>query len=702
MPGVTKYFGEDTFNKEAMKKYLPKNVFEQVVEIMKDGGKESGHRLSPEIADSVAHGMKDWALSRGATHFAHWFQPLTQNITAEKHDAFLTLDKEGTAIERFSGSQLIQSEPDASSFPSGGIRSTFEARGYTAWDPSSPAFIRRAGNSATLCIPSVYLSFSGHFLDLKTPLLRSLDNIEVKALNLLKHFGNRTAKFTKVTLGPEQEYFLVKKDHGRLDINLTGRTLVGDSFLKKQELHAHYFGTIDPEILQFMEVMEKRLYQLGIPVKTRHNEVAPNQYEVAATFEDANLAIDHNIILMDVLKTSASKVGFKALLHEKPFAGINGSGKHMNWSICDSDGKNLLDPGTSRKARYQFLAFLSSIMIGLSRSSDLLRAAVADAGNDFRLGANEAPPAVISAFLGDQLTSLLKDISAGKESDSAEREMVDLGIKRLPSIRFDNTDRNRTAPFAFTGNKFELRAPGSSCNVSLPCTMLNVIVGDGLDTVNDFIGNKVQGGMAPEDAVIQLVKETYSTYENYIFDGDCYSEEWKNESEKRGLKNLRATPDALAVYSDPEKQKVIFASGAFSEGDLKAHVNIRYEGYLQTKEMEFSVLTNVVHTKILPAGIAELKKTQEVINNAKTPSKYLAEREKEMVTLLDEIYDRVKKMDVAADQADKIESIEEKVKFYSDEIDPLMVQVRESCDTLERISSSKDWPVKKYSHLLVS
>ncbi|MFV1959243.1 MAG: glutamine synthetase III, partial [Planctomycetota bacterium] len=534
-------FGRHTFDLETMRRRLPRPVFEAIQKTMR-----SGAPLETGLADAVAGAMKDWALEHGATHFTHWFQPLT-GATAEKHDAFLTFS-EGAPIESFTGAQLIQAEPDASSFPSGGMRSTFEARGYTAWDPTSPAFLIFHEGGATLTIPSVFVSYTGEALDKKTPLLRSIDQLSRAASRALALMGIETERVVP-TLGAEQEYFLVRRSFfdGRPDLQVTGRTVIGAPPPKGQQLEDHYFGAIDGVALNFMAEVETEAWALGIPVKTRHNEVAPHQYEAAPIYQPANLAVDQNQILMDLMRRVARRRGLTVLFHEKPFAGVNGSGKHSNWSMEDDHGRNLLDPGDTPHRNVEFLFFLCAALKAVHRRCALLRASIAHSGNDHRLGANEAPPAILSVFLGDRLTTILDTLADGRTVEDVKEEVIQTGVKVLPSVKRDNTDRNRTSPFAFTGNKFEFRAVGSSQSLAMPMTYLNVAVAEALDEMAAMLEERIGAGESRDDAILAVVRTVYADVRAVVFNGDNYGRAWLEEAGRRGLPNAQDTPAALAV-----------------------------------------------------------------------------------------------------------------------------------------------------------
>jgi len=548
---VSQYFGEDTFHYKIMKERLPAATFKKLMETIHEDKK-----LDLKTADVIAEAMKKWALEKGATHFAHWFQPMT-GITAEKHDAFIDPCGDGRVVEKFSGKQLVQGEPDASSFPSGGVRATFEARGYTAWDMSSPAFIKRNGISTTLCIPTVFISYTGVALDKKTPLLRSIRALSKSAVNMLKILGVQKIKKVYATVGPEQEYFLIDMDYffKRQDLVLGGRTVVGAPPAKGQELEDQYFGSIKERISSYMHDVEEELFKLGIPAKTRHNEVAPSQYEIAPVYEEANIAVDHNQMVMDTLKSVAKKHRLAALLHEKPFARINGSGKHLNWSMSDDQGNNLLNPGKTPHDNIQFLVFLVATVRAVYKHADILRATVASYGNDHRLGANEAPPAIISVFLGDQLTQVLENIQAGTLIQATNAEMIDLGLSSLPTLSKDNTDRNRTSPFAFTGNKFEFRAVGSSQNIASPTFVINTIVAESLDEMAEKI--KAKEAKNIRQAVLEVLKEEIAYLKPILFNGDNYTKEWEAEAARRGLPNEKTTPTALKALITKKSQDLL-------------------------------------------------------------------------------------------------------------------------------------------------
>ncbi|OGS20777.1 MAG: hypothetical protein A2252_12140 [Elusimicrobia bacterium RIFOXYA2_FULL_39_19] len=696
---LSEYYGTLTFNKKEMRNRLSKKTFEEAVEIIEKGGK-----LTPEMANEIATALKEWAISHGATHFAHWFQP-QRGVTAEKHDTFLSFTDTGEVMESFSGKQLIQSEPDASSFPSGGMRSTFEARGYTAWDPTSPAFILKSKKTATLVIPSIYLSYTGEVLDVKTPLLRSLHVVEQKAYDMLKLFGNRTAKHVRTTAGPEQEYFLIDKEYykKRHDIIFTGRTLVGASPAKGQQMEDHYFGSIRPKVLDFMEDVDVALFERGIPAKTRHNEVAPNQYELAPIFEDANLAIDHNLQTMEIMKQIADAHGFVILFHEKPFAGINGSGKHLNWSLADSEGNNLFDPGNSPKKTIQFLVFLSAVLAGVNKFGGILRMAVADAGNDHRLGANEAPPAIMSVFLGDYLTVLLDDISKGEFKSVNEQKFADLKLKKIPSIVLDNTDRNRTSPMAFTGNKFEFRAVGSSQNCAEALTTLNLLLSYGLDIMTEKIAKYNKGEKDIKDAALKAIKEVAKETERIRFEGNNYAQDWHKEALKRGLPEAKTTPEALKYMTAEDTVKLFEKYEILTKTELHSKYEIKLDAYVKTKVMEFNVLKDMVLTRIIPSLVKQLNtysNGKEALKNAGKTGKFLQEIISEMDTTLEGLNEGLKKLEKTAATIDAENDLVKKADILSVEGNKLLNELRIFCDKAESLVEDDIWEIPKYSEML--
>jgi len=688
---VMETFGSNTFNADAMKQKLPKAVYQSLQETIRRGTK-----LDHSIANEVAHAVKEWALAKGATHFCHWFQPQT-GLTAEKHDAFLTFDDEGQPMERFSGAQLIQSEPDASSFPSGGMRTTFEARGYTAWDPSSPIFIVDGPNGKTLCVPSVFISYHGDALDNKTPLLRSMEHLSEKALGVLRLFGNNESTRVVPTLGPEQEYFLIDRAFYALrpDLVAAGRTLVGAKPPKGQELEDHYFGSIKDRILAYMQEMESELYKLGVPIKTRHNEVAPSQYEMAPIFEEANVASDHNQMVMETMSRVARRHGLALLLHEKPFAGINGSGKHCNWSLMDSEGRNLLEPGATPEENLQFLVILMAVLKGVHGRAGLLRAALASAGNDHRLGANEAPPAIISVFLGDQLTRVLDGIEKGERSDAAALERISLGVRKLPEVARDNTDRNRTSPFAFTGNKFEFRAVSSAASISIPIAFLNAAVADALGEFEQAIRARTAKGASLADAALDVVREAVVATKAVRYEGNNYAPELVEEARRRGLPNLRTTPEALAELVKPPALDFLARTKVFSKAETEARYHVRLERYVKDVDIEVECLENLVSGHVLPAGYKQLALLSSA-GGAKTARSALDRTS----AAVDELSTRMAELQSAAEKAGKIGDLEKHAHALAEQVVPAMLAVREVSDRLEETVADEFWTLPKYSEML--
>ncbi|MFN3266650.1 MAG: glutamine synthetase III, partial [Deinococcales bacterium] len=600
LPSALNVFGSDVLSTEQLRERLSKPVWKSLQATI-----QKGVPLDAAIADTVALAMKTWALEKGATHYTHWFHPLTGS-TAEKHDSFVAPTSDGSAIAAFSGAELIQAEPDASSFPSGGLRATFEARGYTAWDPTSPAFILRHSNGATLCIPTAFASWTGEALDTKVPLLRSIEALNKAAQKALEHFGTTGVKVSS-TLGVEQEYFLIDEEfyYNRPDLVMTGRTLFGAKPPRGQELEDHYFGSIPNRVLSFMSDVETQLYALGIPVKTRHNEVAPGQFEIAPIYENSNIAADHQQLIMQTLRNTARKYAMVCLLHEKPFAGINGSGKHCNWSM-GTDSANLLDPGETPHENLQFLFFCTAVINAVNTHQDLLRLSVASASNDHRLGANEAPPAIISIFLGDQLTDIFDRIASGKGGSGKKAGTLQLGTPVLPHLPRHAGDRNRTSPFAFTGNKFEFRAVGSSQSISFPITVLNTIVAESIDTLVDLLEGKLKEKVAFETAVFEVIKEVYTANKRIIFNGDGYSAAWHKEAAKRGLLNLPTALDAIEVFTAPKNLKLFSDYGVLSHKEVESRQEIMYDIYFKTVNIEGETCAHIAQTQILPAALGYL------------------------------------------------------------------------------------------------
>jgi glutamine synthetase len=701
---LTEVFGCNVFNRSTMRSLLPKNVYKSLTKAL-----DNGEQLDPSIADVVANAMKDWAIARGASHFTHWFLPMT-GLTAEKHDAFLVSTGDEGAILEFSGKNLIQGEPDASSFPSGGIRSTFEARGYTGWDPTSPAFIMESVNGKTLCIPTVFCSYSGHALDKKTPLLRSLDAINKQAVRLLKLLGNKEVKRVTCTVGPEQEYFLIDEAFylQRPDLIAAGRALFGAKPPKGQEMEDHYWGSIRERVLSFMMDAEAELYKLGVPVKTRHNEVAPAQFEVAPVFEGSNIATDHNMVLMEVFRKTAQKHGLRCLFHEKPFSGVNGSGKHNNWSMADDQGNNLLEPGHTPHDNLQFLVCLTAVIRAINTHGALLRASIAYAGNDHRLGANEAPPAIMSVYLGDKLTEVVETIVSGKESTGGKSgTKIQIGVSTLPELPRDDSDRNRTSPFAFTGNKFEFRAVGASQSIAMPNTVLNTIVAESLEFMADKIEAATKDGKADfNQAVSTIVKDVLSENKRILFNGDNYSKEWHAEAEKRGLPNNRHTLEALPVSADATAKKLFAKYEVLTEEEVQSRFNIELESYCKTINIEALLTISIAQTMILPAALeyqgriaATLIQTKQALSSLD-----LGPQEK----LLKEVADRVSRLKTNLEHLDALShEVDEgeadllaHARFYQEKVIPAMNNVRQVADELETLVDDSLWPLPKFREML--
>ncbi|MCI0414019.1 glutamine synthetase III [bacterium] len=704
---ISDYYGLNTFGHKKMKERLPEKVYEKLRNTI-----SHGERIDVSIATEVAAAVKEWAVEHGATHFCHWFQPQT-GLTAEKHDAFLTLTGEGEPIEKLSASQLIQGEPDASSFPSGGMRSTFEARGYTAWDPSSPMFLMEGPNGSTLCIPSVFISYTGHALDQKTPLLRSMEVLNQKTLSVLRMFGKKNAQRVVPTVGVEQEYFLIDRAFYLLrpDLQFAGRTLIGARPPKGQELEDHYFGSIESRVLGFMQECEYELFKLGIPVKTRHNEVAPGQFECAPIFEEANVAADHNQMMMEVFRKVAGLHNFTLLLHEKPFAGVNGSGKHNNWSLMDNEGNNLLEPGSTPQENLQFLVILCSVLKAVHRRAGLLRAAIASSGNDHRLGANEAPPAIISVFLGKQLSDILDSIESGQvKGETTEQNIINLRIAKLPEIAQDYTDRNRTSPFAFTGNKFEFRAVGSSSSISWPMCVLNAAVAEALENMQGSISNRTKNGLDLQKASMEAIREAIVETKTVRFEGNNYTDEWQIEAERRGLPNLRKTPEALDWLVRPESSEFFKHLGILEPEENEARYHVRLERYLKDVEIEVEVLKDLAHTSILPAAykqqsmVAEALKTYlDAAHSTGLPTHSVSFQSRmleQITTLIGLLLERIAEMDKHVGEASHIDSMQEKAHFYAYQIMTSCAAVRDACDKIEEIVDDQLWPLPKYHEML--
>lgn len=696
---VQEAFGYWVFNDNEMRQRLPKEVYKKLKKTI------SNHdSLDPSIADTVAAAMKDWAVDLGATHYTHWFQPLT-GLTAEKHDAFLSTDENGRAIQQFSGGSLIQGEPDASSFPSGGIRATFEARGYTAWDPTSPAFVRKSGNGATLFIPTAFCSYTGEALDKKTPLLRSEAALSKAGARLLNILGSQGTEKVFSTAGLEQEYFLIDLEYfnARPDLVTTGRTLFGAPSYKGQSMDDHYFGAIKSRVLNFMDDAESNLYKLGIPVKTRHNEVAPGQYEVAPVFESANLAVDHNMLVMEVMKEIAAKHGFKMLLHEKPFAGLNGSGKHCNWSMADNLGQNLLEPGKTPHDNLQFLVVLAGIIRGVDKYAKLMRLTVAHSGNDHRLGANEAPPAIISVYLGDELNRIVEELVKGAKPGGKDAGSIQLGSTVLPHLPKDNTDRNRTSPFAFTGNKFEFRALGASQHVAGPVFFINTIVAESLDFMSDQIEAAMKAGASLEDAADKVVKEVLQQHQRVIFNGDGYSKEWEEEAAKRGLPNLKSTPEATKHFMDDDAIELFGRYNVLSKGEIESRYNIKLENYILAIEIEANATRDMARNMIVPAALKYQAQMADSIAKAAAAGAAPNAQKAALAKLtgqIDELIGAIDALDAVMEKEHGDDPLE--VAMHTrQEIIPLMDAVREKADPLEAMVDDALWPLPKYREMLL-
>ena len=692
MANIPEIFGSMVFNDATMKERLPKATYKALKKTI-----DLGEPLDLSVANVVANAMKDWAVEKGCTHYTHWFQPMT-GVTAEKHDSFIDPESNGTAIMEFGGKELVKGEPDASSFPSGGIRATFEARGYTAWDPTSPAFIR----DTTLYIPTAFCSYTGEALDKKTPLLRSMEVLSNAACRSLKLFGKDVQKVTS-TVGPEQEYFLVDKEYfdQRKDLIFTGRTLFGAAAPKGQELDDHYFGALKTRVKDFMADLDVELWKLGITSKTRHNEVAPAQHEVAPIFGTTNIATDHNQLVMETLKKTAEKHGMVCLLHEKPFAGVNGSGKHNNWSMCTNEGENLISPGKNPINNTQFLFILAAIMKGVDEYADLLRISVASAGNDHRLGANEAPPAIVSMFLGDELEAVVDSIVEDKDYAAPGKVPMHLGVDVLPDFKKDNTDRNRTSPFAFTGNRFEFRMLGSAVNIACPNIMINTIMAEEL---NEFC-DEIEKADDKEKAIKELIKKTFTEHRRIVFNGDGYSDEWPIEAEKRGLYNLKSLPEALAHFDDQKNIDLFVKNKVHSEIEIKARKVITLEEYAKTINIEALTMLEMAKQDILPAVSAYVKELTDTALAKKSLSASIPTSvEEELVTTLSNdlvsFAEKIKALEEIVVKGNDIEDAQEKANYYHDVVFAAMNELRAVSDEMETITSSEYWPYPTYDKLL--
>ncbi|AII53641.1 glutamine synthetase III [Hymenobacter sp. APR13] len=696
-------FGKNVFNLDAMRATMPGEYFKKLQSAIK-----LGSPVERSVADAVASAMKTWAMAKGATHYTHWFQPLT-GATAEKHDSFFDLNSDGRPIENFKGSALVQQEPDASSFPNGGIRNTFEARGYTAWDPTSPAFIIETAGAKTLCIPTIFVAYTGEALDYKAPLLKSLARLEKAAVDVCQYF-DKDVNRVHTTLGIEQEYFLVDRAlyNARPDLVMTGRTLFGHSPAKGQQLEDHYFGSIPARVHAYMLEYEEEANKLGIPLRTRHNEVAPHQFECAPTFEDANLAVDHNQLLMDIMERVADKHNFKVLLHEKPFAGVNGSGKHNNWAMSTDTGVNLLAPGRRPKENLQFLAFFITTIKAVHRYADLLRASIASASNDHRLGANEAPPAIMSVFVGSMLDSVLDELerTAKVPLDKGDNIYLKLGIDKIPAILLDNTDRNRTSPFAFTGNKFEFRAVGSSANCSSAMTTLNAIVAEQLIDFKTSVDALIEQGKKKEVAIVEVLREYVISSKSIRFEGNGYSDEWKDEAANRGLSNVPTTPQALDAMVEKEASDLFERHNIFSSVELHARHEILLEDYIKKIQIESRVMGDLAVNHIIPTAVAYQTK---LISNVRGLRELGLDDENSQVTAdtikaisrhIFTIKTQVEEMVNGRKVANKIDDTRERAIAYCDTVKAHFDTIRRSVDKLELMVADEDWPLVKYRELL--
>ncbi len=700
---VSDYFNSRVFNDSVMKNFLDKEAYDAVIQAIRHGEK-----IDRKVANQVASGMKSWAMSHDVTHYTHWFQPLTGS-TAEKHDAFFEPTEDGRSIEKFSGSALVQQEPDASSFPNGGLRNTFEARGYTAWDPSSPAFIMEGLNGKTLCIPTIFVSYTGEALDYKAPLLKALHAVENAVVNVCSSYFDKQVTKSMASLGIEQEYFLVDAAlfNARPDLMLTGRTLLGHAPEKGQQLEDHYFGSIPTRVHDFMVDYEIECYKLGIPLKTRHNEVAPSQYECAPNFEEVNLAIDHNQLLMDVMEKVAQKHGFKVLLHEKPFAGVNGSGKHNNWSLITNTGVNLLSPGKTPHTNLQFLTFFINVIKAVHDHADLLRASIASASNDHRLGANEAPPAIMSVFIGTQLTNVLEELVSTKPRSTVKASSkTSIDVKKIPEILLDNTDRNRTSPFAFTGNKFEFRAVGSSANCANAMVVLNAIMADQLNKFKAEVDAQIKKGKKKEDAILDILKAYYKASKNILFEGNGYSDEWVKEAKKRGLSNIKTTPEALNAYIADKSKQLFARNDIFDARELDARYEIMQEDYVKKIDIEAKVIGQLAISHVIPAALTYQQKLSDNVASLKSiglnKTSYEAQLKfiEEISKYVKHIRESVEKMIAEADKAHHIADTHKRALAFCHKVKPLFDEIRKSSDALEFIIEDELWKLPKYRELL--
>jgi glutamine synthetase len=693
---IEELYGTNCFSNAVMKERLPKSVYKEILAV------QAGEReLTLEVAEVVAVAMRDWAISKGASHYTHWFQPLT-GLTAEKHDSFISPTHDGKVLMEFSGKELIKGEPDASSFPSGGLRATFEARGYTAWDLTSPAFLKQDKTGTTLCIPTAFISYYGQALDKKVPLLRSINAIGKQALRVLRSLGNETSNHVFTSVGPEQEYFLIDKEfyQKRPDLMLTGRTVFGSMPAKGQELEDHYFGAIKERVVAFMRELNVELWKVGIPAKTQHNEVAPNQFEIAPVYSTTTWATDANQLVMETLKTVARRHGMEAVLHEKPFAGVNGSGKHNNWSIGTDDGVNLLDPGKNPETNARFLLFATAVVEAVDRYALLIRAGAATAANDHRLGANEAPPAIISIFFGGPLTEILESIAESKpliHKDTGEK--IQLGVTSLPSLPKDVSDRNRTSPFAFTGNKFEFRMVGSSQSIATPNTFLNVAVAEILSEFAD----KLEKAPDKTKAILDIIQESYSKHRRVVYNGNGYSDEWLKEAERRGLPNVRNTVDALGILTQSETVRLFEKHGVLTEEELESRYHIYLEKYAKQINIEAGVTIDIVRRQIFPAVTSyagRLAKTASSLAAIGAASSAQEKQAKRIAELSTELFDETAKLEAVLSTAQETDDPFTKAKAYFENVCPAMSLVRSKADALEKISPKSVWPLPGYEDML--
>jgi len=694
---VTSIFGSNVFNDKIMKERLPKDTYKILKKTIKNG-----EPLSIQVADVVANAMKDWAIEKGATHYTHWFQPLTGQ-TAEKHDSFIEPLSDGSVIMEFSGKQLVQGEPDASSFPSGGLRATFEARGYTAWDATSPAFLKTdAAGNTTLCIPTAFYSYTGFALDKKTPLLRSMKAVSKQAVRVLRALGNTTSNQAISNVGPEQEYFLVDKKYylERLDLITGGRTLFGSPAPKGQEMEDHYFGAILDRVSAFMKDLDIELWKMGITSKTKHNEVAPAQFEMAPIYSTTNIATDHNQIVMETMKKVALRHDLVCLLHEKPYAGINGSGKHNNWSLCTDDGINLIDPGKTPHENEQFLVFLAALIKSVDTHADILRASAANSGNDHRLGANEAPPAIISIFMGDELADILLKLAKGEKAQSKDVSFAELGVDTLPKIPKDNTDRNRTSPFAFTGNKFEFRMVGSSASIANPNMVINTIVAETLDE----FATRLEKAKDINAECTAIVKEVINKHGRVIFNGNGYSDEWVKEAEKRGLPNIKSTVEALKSFITPKAEKLFSKYEVLSKEELHSRYEVYIEQYSKQINIEALTAIDMTSKQYIPAVIeytAELADTITTLKDIGASSKVQEEKLSKITSLLESTDIKLKTLENTVSKAQKIDNATKQSECYRDEVFTMMNSLRADIDSLEMLMPKELWPVPTYADLLL-